>query len=154
MGTPTYKPIASVTLSASTSSVTISNISQDFNDLYLNVSAGSNALDYLYCRINGSTVNYKWGDWHTNGWNAQTSMRIGMLDPDLRAPGVFVLPQYKMTDRYRQLWGRMGVTQNDSQSYDVISGGWESGDPITSLTFFTTGTFTAGSSFSIYGVIR
>jgi hypothetical protein len=120
----------------------------------MNVSAGSNAEDYLYCRINGSTSGYKWTDWHTNGWSGQTSMRIGMVDPDLRAPGIFVFPQYRMTDRYRQLWGRIGVTQRDSQSYDIVSGGWESGDAMTSITLFTTGVFTAGSSFSIFGVIR
>jgi hypothetical protein len=59
-----------------------------------------------------------------------------------------------MTDRYRQIWGRSAVTRKDSLAGDIVTGGWESGDPINSITLFTEGTFPAGSSFAIFGVIR
>lgn len=159
MPTTTYFPLASITLSGAANSVTFSSISQAYNDIYLTTVIGISAdTNFLSGRINGDSTSglYRWGNSTETGWNAQTSWtKMGQLDTEAFATGNFIFTQYTMTDRYRQYWGKIGVTRKDNLAVEMVAGSWDSGNAMTSLTLFPSGgTFTTGSSFAIYGVIR
>lgn len=158
MGTPTYNPLGKIVLTGASSSVTFSNISQAYSDIYLTTVVGVTAdSTFLYGRINGNATAgmYRWGTTKETGWNAVDLWRLGELDTEAFATGNFIFTQYTMTDRYRQYFGKIGVVRRLDTSVETVAGSWDSGNAMTSLTLFPSGgTFTAGSSFAIYGVIR
>ena len=67
MAVSTYDAISTVTLSAATQFVTISNIPQNYTDLVVVVSGSFSALTYMRMRINANdSVTYQYVDFLIN----------------------------------------------------------------------------------------
>lgn len=156
MGTPTYTPLANLTLSTASSSVTFSNISQAYSDIYMDFAIATSGGSNIMLRLNGDTsASYLDISWNNSDTNA-SRFQLGYNDvANVFSAGNVIFMQYTMTDRYRQIWGKIGQTQSQSTNMSVFGGTWNNGAAMTSFTFFPEGgQFNSGSVFTIYGVVR
>jgi hypothetical protein len=165
MPTPTYTPLANVTLASSTASVVMSNIPATYRDLILvfNGGANPNNQDLTY-RFNGDTgSNYTSVVMSGNGSAtisstfSDTSMRLhyyAILSNDLNGTAVASVMDYSATDKHKTVIARTNKTTGGSfQGADAGAGRWANTAAITSVTFMVPTNFTVGSTFSLYGVI-
>lgn len=153
-----WTPLANLTLSnSSSSSITFSNISQSYRDLFFvyngeTANSGSEDLGFTYnggannsnlfgiiARGNGSTASsyiYNFG-------------RIMSLGSGVRSIVVANIMDYSATDKHK-----MNLIRFNSSSWVAMGGHrWASTNAITSVTFsIGTGTFASGSTFALYGV--
>ena len=155
MPTPTYTPLATVTLGSSASSVTFSSIPGTYRDLILVADGTSSTSDFCFLRFNGDSSNYT---------------RVGMLgvggsvvsfsDSDASAIGfqstgrsnnIVQIMDYAQTDKHKTYLSRNNVNAAQVQAN---AHRYASTSAITSLAVVAaTGTISAGSTFSLYGVI-
>jgi hypothetical protein len=159
----TYDKIATTTLSASTSSITFSNIPNTYTDLVVitntKLNSGITALDF---RFNGDTAsNYSYTRMYANDLNAVstdresnlTGMRIGFTSSTDYVNGIFEINNYKNTVSNKTVLGRSGV--NDYGGYVFFyTGLWRSTSAINSVTIYSDNStnFVSGSNFTIYGI--
>lgn len=163
MPTPTYTPLATVVLGGNASSVTFSGISTAYTDLVLVSASNSTADSWLIIRANPDTFvhNYHnlfsrsgYGSYQSVVNNvAQVQTNINSSGSTLRRSTVTHVLDYNNTDRYKQIM----VRHSDAQSYQSYQGmAWghfNTTAAITSLRIVNDGgSFTAGSSFSLFGV--
>lgn len=155
MATPTYDPIASTTLSSSASSVTFSSldtIAAGYRDLIIVgrfESAGANTL----CRINSDTGNnYN----HvlmfaapSAGSYTQSSADRFVLDfgASMLIMQVF---DFAQTDKHKSILAR---SDYPASATGAASCRWASTSAVTSIQLYVGGTFAAGSTFSLYGIV-
>jgi len=149
MPTPTYTPLANITLGSSAGSVTFSSISQLYRDLVLIVETtagtaltvnGDTGSNYSYVMMagNGSvTKSYTesaqasiYGGWYTNA---------GL--------SIFNIFDYSATDKHKSIL--RSITKADT-STERIAARWASTSAITSLTI--TGSMLTGSTLALYGI--
>jgi len=157
MPTPTYTPLATVTLGSSAASVTFSSIPATYGDLILvfegTSSVGINgsvyfnsdttAANYPYVRMtgNGSTTssnsgNNIWFDFQTT----RSMVRIQIMD-------------YSATDKHKTSLSRW---DNPSSVLGATAIRWSNTAAVTSLQVKDTNnaaTFASGSTFSLYGIV-
>jgi hypothetical protein len=159
----TYTPIASITLGATASSVTLSSIPQTYTDLVLRINANSSSTaTYTKVRYNSDTAtNYSRTSiagitpTSTNTYNEinQTSFAFG----DLPATGANFSPQILNIFNYANTTTYKTVLERDGFSTIVTShqaGLWRSTAAITSITLFTNAnSFGIGSTFDLYGIL-
>lgn len=171
MGTPTYQPIANITLSSTTTSVTFSQITQQYRDLVLVCSIRStrgDSVDYLSERINGDTgANYShvaaWGD-QNNSVQTGTGAGEYLYGPNVAgsttAAGTFTsvtyqFMDYSATDKHKTLLIRQGGMSLAGGQTEMDTARWASNAAISSILIFMPyvgGSFAAGSTFALYGV--
>ena len=164
MATPTYTALATITLSSSASSVTFSNISQLFRDLVLVVNwQNSGTASASRLQINGDTgSNYSsvWmvGQGSTTGSSSesgQTSARLfgASLGPSNTYSNVGIVQflDYSATDKHKTVLDRYSSANTDVQASAIR---WASTSAITSFRVFDVlgQTYSAGSTFSLYGI--
>jgi len=157
MPTPTYRPLATVTLGSSTSAVTFSSIPGTYRDLILvldgTASVGINgsvyfnsdttAANYPYLRMtgNGSTASSNSGN---NIWfDFQTSKSMAVIQ----------IMDYSATDKHKTSLSRWN---NPASVIGATAIRWTNTAAVTSLQVKDTNnsaTFASGSTFSLYGVI-
>ena len=162
MPTPTYTPLANITLATNTTTITFSSISQAYRDLVLvcngksststaqasitaNGNSGAN-YSYIFAGGNGSTTlsqsstgqsSYAFGNGRSYintspGWN----LVVNFMD-------------YSATDKHKSLVAR----ENHSDlGTDMWAMRWANTAAITSLTITGNGTFATGSTFALYGI--
>jgi hypothetical protein len=163
MPTPTYTPLATVTLGSSASSVTFSSIPATYRDLILITNGASNiADDFAYLRFNADTgSNYSWvqmGAVDASPFSSSTtttSWRTSTFRPSgSRSMTKIQIMDYSATDKHKT-----GLIRDDSQ-YDstlavrAYASRWASTSAITSIQYLTTaGNLNAGFTLSLYGVI-
>ncbi len=160
MGTPTYTPLAEITLGSSAASVTFSSISQAYRDLVLviNGSRADTSTGGMFATVNGdSGANYSYVNMEGNGSTASsgsgsgwTSLYFEIWGNTTRANWVINLVDYSATDKHKTILGR-----NDSASNKTIANAqrWASTSAITSITLPAGGSgWIAGSTFSLYGI--
>jgi hypothetical protein len=156
-------PLANLTLGSTAASVTFSSIVGTYRDLRVVIVAGISSGSAAFWRINGDTgSNYSFviaeGDgsgrssgsgggslnyfnsaysiW-TYGGNPLTTVTLDFLD-------------YSATDKHKTSLQR---ANSPTQQTNMRVGRWASTSAITSLTFSVSGdTWTAGSTFALYGV--
>lgn len=164
--TPTYTLLNQITLAASSSIVTFSNISQNFGDLVLVTStaagntgaAGGNARNLLV-RINGdSGSNYPRvimsGDGGTARSTSDTQTWLA-LDWYGHTNLTFHIHQlqffdYSQTDKHKTILNRVTSTN----ASEAIAHRWANTSAVTSLSiFYDANTLATGSTFSLYGVV-
>jgi hypothetical protein len=157
MPTPTYAPLATVTLGSAASSVTFSSIPGTYRDLILIMdgtsSVGINgsvyfnsdttAANYPYTRMNGNgstassnSGNNIWFDFQTS----RSMVRIQIMD-------------YSATDKHTTSLSRW---DNPSSVVGATAIRWANTAAVTSLQVKDTNnsaTFASGTTFSLYGVI-
>lgn len=171
MGTPTYQPIANITLGSTTASVTFSGITQQYRDLVLVCSIRStraDSVDYLSERLNGDTnPTYS----HVAGWGDQNnSVQTGtgageyLYGPNVAGStttaGTFTsvtyqFMDYSVTDKHKTILIRQGGLLLAGGQTEMDAARWANNAPISSILInlpYVGGSFAAGSTFALYGV--
>jgi hypothetical protein len=163
----TYKPLQSVALTANTSSVTFSNIDQNYTDLVIvaNV-ATSVAGAQNVMRFNGSTGNYSTTEIYGTG-SAISSYRFTGQSYLWFSSGVGIgstlgqssftahLNNYANSTANKTTMMRLSSNSGTYPGTVLAVGMWSNTSPITSVTLFAdTGstTWLAGSTFDLYGI--
>ena len=152
MPTPTYTPLATVTLGTAVSSVTFSSIPATYRDLILvsETSHSSTTEIKLHPNGNGTGSHVKM---FGNGSSATSDTASRIEIAYLASTGVAVtqVMDYSATDKHKTILSRWGYA---SGFVGANAARWENTSAITSLdVLISTGTFPAGSTFSLYGVI-
>jgi len=159
MPTPTYKPLANITLGSSAASVTFSSISQAYRDLILIVQSGTTGGADMSIRLNSdSGSNYNWVQMYGTGSGSGTSNAFASQNhffdygtpTTLDAMMTVQLQDYSATDKHKSVLARRdwaaGLTL-------ASAGRWASTSAVTALQVYAfSGSFIAGSSFALYGV--
>jgi hypothetical protein len=165
MPTPTYKPLATMTLTATATSVTFSSISQAYRDLILVcdglkiASAGTCQVAVQVNNITTSTYTqvHMGGNGSATNSTANTLTWIAPTNPDAidstGNPANFKIDflDYSVTDKHKS-----GVYRYNKTNTYVIAGAFRV--PITAAittikVFPTADTFAIGGSFTLYGIV-
>jgi hypothetical protein len=158
----TYTPIETITLTSSASSVTFSDISQEFRDLVLVVNGTGSSRAFTGLRFNGDTgtnysrvlvQNYAYnGNSYESLAGSENYMLLGwqiVYDTD-RTTTVTQIMDYSATDKHKTVLFRGNV---GGANVGMTAGRWASTSAITSVTFYRTdGTFSIGTTASLYGI--
>ncbi len=164
MPTPTYTPLATVTLGTSAASVTFSSIPATYRDLIIVVNGTTSGAGGPNYRANGDTgSNYSYVSMRNNG--SSPASEAGTLSVFLgqnasatsgtRLMNIFQIMDYSATDKHKT--GLVRATYNQSSnSADVTEANavrWANTAAINSLTVVSSANFNIGATFSLYGVI-
>lgn len=162
MPTPTYTALANITLGSSAASVTFSSISQAYRDLVLIQSATGSAATYSFIQVNGNTSTSYYGiDMGGNGVNpgsSSTGAVNALLSSWYYGNNVYTNPNiitwnfmdYSATDKQKTV-----IVRTNLQEYGVSAmvNRWANIAAITSMVITPgSGTWAAGSTFSLYGI--
>jgi hypothetical protein len=157
MPTPTYTPLATVTLASATATVTFSSIPATYRDLIFIFNGVGSASGYGFFRFNGDTGNnynyvFMYGDVTPVSSGASNTIGFfGNIEPSLLNPTVSNIMDYSATDKHKTY-----LSRNDRVPGIVIAtaGRWANTAAITSMSVNKNGgNFQSGSTFSLYGVI-
>lgn len=152
----TYTQISSITLAAASGSVTFSSIPQNFRDLVVNVVilglTGSPTTRDSYLSLNGSGGSsifmYSAGS-GVSGTRAEIHVPYG---PYQNMTNLQIM-DYSAIDKHKTILQRTGSASNVDWA---IASRWPDTAAVTSITFNApdsgTRTFTAGSTFTLYGI--
>lgn len=171
MGTPTYTPITSQTLTSSASSVTFSSIPQTYRDLVLvcDVTRATTASssDWYRVRFNSDTGNnYNMVDMvgastATSGSIANTNLIwgsynfAGMWDGQ-KSNLIMHIFDFSATDKHKSVLQRINAFASSASNYNTSAQAarWASTSAITSIEVagYYAQNFNAGSTFSLYGI--
>jgi hypothetical protein len=160
MPTPTYTPLATVTLGASASSVTFSSIPATYRDLrvVINSSNTTGATYAVFFRLNSDTgSNYSdvraIGDGSTafsNGFTLTNGL-LGWSSSGTLAATTGDFMDYSATDKHKTVLAR----GNDSSGRVSMSAlRWANTAAVTTLQLLSESpsSFTSGSTFSLFGI--
>jgi len=159
----TYIPIATNTLTATATNIAFSNIPQAYTDLVLTINAKGSAGSDIYSRLNGdSGTNYS--STYLNGTGSSSA------SGRLSSQAYFLLDSYgyvETTDGQMLIAHFMSYSNtstnkavltrasNATNGTTALAGLWRSTAAITSITIYcgvSGATFSAGSSFTLYGI--
>jgi hypothetical protein len=159
MPTPTYTPLANLTLGSSASTVTFSSIPGTYRDLVLVYNTTSSTAAYAAMQLNGDTgSNYSVIVMYAND-NAQSTSGtydrlyeswLTML-PSSRAMAVTNIMDYSAS-KHKDVLTRFNLTSNTGSYLTTTAscGRWANTAAITSITL--TSSWNAGSTFALYGI--
>jgi hypothetical protein len=160
MPTPTYTPLANTTLGSSASSVTFSSISGSYRDLILVFNGSASADENMRFRFNGSTSGYTAieaagsGSVTAKATNPASGAGYVTINyPSVgtgRTVGVYQFMDYSATDKQKSV-----LLRNNSSDWGtaMTSARWANTAAITSIQLYpNAGTFSAGSTFALYGI--
>jgi hypothetical protein len=158
MPTPTYTPLATVTLGSSAASVTFSSIPATYRDLILVANfTGSAANEDADIAFNSDTAaNYTRVAMFANtagpGTFSNTSRSVSAIYSSNRTTTILNVMDYSATDKHKTILNRFS---NAGQSEVVAyAHRWANTAAITSLSLIArTGTFSSASTFNLFGVI-
>ena len=160
MPTPTYTPLATVTLGSSASSVTFSSIPATYRDLVVVLSGTMNTYDSSAIRFNadsGSNYNYvfMFGNGSTTGSisAANTFGYIGDVSATTRGINIIQVMDYSATDKHKTYLSRANISDS---STNAIAGRWANTAAITSVQILAgatgTRTFSTGTTLNLFGI--
>ena len=163
MPTPTYTPLANVTLGSAAANVTFSSINQTYRDLIVVINSGNSANIYngIYARFNSDTGNnysglYALGNGSTtlSGTHPTNLITFGAGGASTSATIVNIM-DYSATDKHKTVLVKRGVSDATGYSVGMEVGRWANTAAITSMIIFDQSgyTFDAGSNFSLYGIV-
>jgi hypothetical protein len=167
MPTPTYTPLATVTLGSAVSSVSFSAIPASYRDLILVHSAKHSFAGAVSVRDNGIRFNSDSGSnyprvtmWSGSGAYSETATEtdIALLYGMASAPyqaGIVQIMDYSATDKHKTVLYRTGSGSDSNYGVYAQASRWANTAAITSLSITPNPSYTilAGSTFSLYGVI-
>jgi hypothetical protein len=159
-----YDALATVTLSASTASITFAGIPSGYKDLQIRVFASPTTAD-VFMKFNGdgTTTNYSrhylYGDGSTDaagGVYDDPNLSVGYYSTTSGIFGASVVDvlDYASTSKNKVIRALSGGDANGSGLIVLYGGSRNLTDAITSITIFPTGAgdFREHSSFALYGV--
>lgn len=168
MATKTYKPIASATISgSSTASYTFSSIPSTYTDLELIINATSVGASDYSARIsfNGDTSSglYSWNLMRGTGsaysalkYTAQNDIALTTNYSIMQAPSTIkvFLQNYSSSSINKTLLGRFSQSNSTGGTASLFAGLWRNTNAISSVTVSIGGDyFGAGSTFTLYGIL-
>jgi hypothetical protein len=163
---PTYVPIATKTLSSSSSTITFLNIPSTYSHLVITYSLysgnSSSTNNSVYFNGNNSTNSYSgtyssFNKMQFNGGSYNYSnSNMGYLLPSTSGypiSGTMVIANYTGSYYKSFIWDCFGINNGAS----VYPGGqgantWFNNNPISSITFSASDNFIAGTTITIFGV--
>jgi hypothetical protein len=157
----TLIPIQTYTLGSTSTSVTFSNIPQNYTDLKLVVSARSSATpaEGMYVSFNGSassfTGKYLLGD-GTNATSGSLAQYVGSIFGAVGTSNVFnnteiYVPNYTSSNNKSFSVDNVAESNGTTGYQNIIAGLWSNTAAITSITLTCTG-FLTNSTFTLYGI--
>lgn len=156
MPTPTYTPLANLTLSSGASSVTFSSISSSYRDLVLVFNGSLPSGQGLYMRLNADASNHGLIRIYNDGGGTPSAgtlsnWEIGFSNTTIISKTEIL--DYSATDKHKPSLIRWGNA--DGTSYTMaMAGRWASTAAVTSIALVTSGggNITSGSTFALYGI--
>lgn len=164
MPTPTYTPLANITLGSASGTVSFTSISSAYRDLVLVTNLLTNTACNVYLRPNNdSGTNYAYvnmgGFGSGGGYSGNNDGGYaGLLTTAYSTPDATTwwtmkadVMDYSATDKHKTFLIRNG---DAAEAVVAIAGRWKNTAAITSL-IVTTGdanTFSAGSTMALYGI--
>jgi hypothetical protein len=154
MPTPTYVPLANITLGSSASSVTFSSIPGTYRDLIL-VSAPLHASGAgLRLTINGSTADGSYVIMYGLGGGSYASgtgsFVLAATSDTAQSTNVLQVMDYSSTDKHKTFLLRSDRAGSGTLAYGQR---WAQTAAITSLALVPdTGVIASGSTFALYGI--
>lgn len=159
MPTPTYTPLATVTLASAAASVTFSTIPATYRDLIL-VFRGTlttATLNELELRINGDTGSnytrvYAYGDGSTVGSSSDTfnSYRFSYGNNTNPFTLITQFMDYSATDKHKTMLNRDSQANRTSV---MGIGRWANTAAMTSLSVFCVQNMASGTTLNLYGIV-
>ncbi len=161
----TYEPLISTTLADSSSEVVIDNIPSTYTDLIIVTTMKTSTGKNVYVRCNGDTAtNYSYNYLSGSGSSASSgnasNISTGLLVAVYGEPAnnnnnitIITFNNYSNTTTRKTVLSR---ASNAATGVDSIISLWRSTSSINSLTFrFSDATtFSAGSNFKVYGILK
>jgi hypothetical protein len=163
MPTPTYTALANITLGSSASSVTFSSIPATYRDLVLVINGSNTANATLQSQFNGDTAsNYTVVDAFGSGSSPSSSTSGANTAMNLTQNGAigagrvaFVVQfmDYSATDKHKTVLVRKNMDGSSFPGVGMVAGRWASTSALNSIRLAPSGgSFTSGSTFSLYGI--
>lgn len=153
----TFSQIASTTLNSTSGAVTFSSLGS-YTDLYLVCSYSCSSAANIYISFNGdyganyiATYEYSNGTTTSPGRQGTIYTNVNTAIGSSQTTDYINIWDYTNTSYYKTITGRHvtpGVNINQ------FSGVWKNTGAITSITFNSTTSFTAGSTFCLYGITK
>jgi len=156
MPTPTYTPLATVTLASTATSVTFSSIPATYRDLILVINGTASTAENALLYFNGDTTsgNYSWVSMRGDGSSAQSAATTGANIATYYTDRFMFRIQimdYSATDKHKT---RLSRDDTSAQHARAWASRWANTAAVTSMSFTApAGTFSTGCTFSLYGVI-
>jgi hypothetical protein len=161
MPTPTYTPLATVTLGSATSSVTFGSIPSTYRDLILVFTGTRTGNNNVLVRVNGdSGSNYNYVSASSSGSSGSSNnisgatelpSTLASLQTNSQLNVVWQFMDYSATDKHKVILTRFNQT---STEVSMFANRWANTVAINSIRVFSGNeNFGSGSTFSIYGVI-
>jgi hypothetical protein len=156
MPTPTYTPLATVTLGSTSNSVTFSSIPATYRDLVL-VSVIDTAASSSRIEVQANSVTSGYPVVIAFNTSSQTLTGTGLYhgytEAAERCTSIMTIMDYSATDKHKTALNRHGTLTTSLVM--MAASRFASNDAITSLKVmnFSTVDFSAGSTFNLYGVI-
>lgn len=151
----TYTPIASQTLTSTTTSVTFTNVPQNFTDLIVVINGNLTASGVKSILFNGSSTGYScltmvgygtgvssgtYNESYIDVWNAAGNQFVNTVQ----------IQNYSNSSTFKTYIARQSAA---STSTEAIVGTWRDISPITTIRIFGSGqTFASGTTFNLYGI--
>lgn len=161
----TYEKIATTTLGSATATVTFSSISGSFTDLVLISSAKYTTTNgTLLLTFNSDTGSnysttyvYGQGSLAESGRQSNISnLLVGRANTTVFGIGRTNIQNYSNTTTYKTVLDRADLGSGTNPLAIASVGLWRSTSAITSLTItaLNSDTFTSGSTFTLYGILK
>jgi hypothetical protein len=160
MPTPTYTPLATVTLGSAVSSVSFASIPASYRDLIVVFAGTRTGTNNILFRFNSDTgSNYNWivanGNGSTTVSVAETVSSIPTgyynIATDAQMNVIFQVMDYSATDKHKTALSR---SSQGGAGVAMVGGRWANTAAITTIQVLTgDANFGSGSTFSLYGVI-
>ena len=156
MGSPTYIPLANITLTGTDSNITFASIPATYRDLDLvidgTISAGGGEVVRINFNGDGTSGNYPAVFMDGNGSTTTSSTdnrRFGLMYPT-RTNIIAQLNDYSTTDKHKTWLSRANGPAN---AVFASAGRWANTAAITSISIFPDANgFATGSTFSLFGI--
>jgi hypothetical protein len=159
MPTPTYVPLATITLGSTEADIVFSSIPATYRDLVLVTNAKASEDAGVRIQFNSDTGS-KYssvfmrgtGSSATSGSSTTTSLDCSDAFTSQGYIGIFQIMDYSATDKHKSTLLRKGAAFEDVQA---TAGRYADNAAINSLTIFVTSprTLSIGSTFSLYGIV-
>lgn len=164
MPTPTYTPLANLTLGATATTVSFGSVPATARDLILVAQVGVSNSSIVRVRLNSDAGNnYSYQRMEGNGTSAtaatastQAFIQIAMGDgrPTSTSNALIVsnFLDYSATDKHKTVLSR---SDNAALGTQALVNRWASTSAITTiqLSLESTFTFSVGSTFALYGIV-
>jgi hypothetical protein len=155
MPTPTYTPLATVTLASTAATVTFSSIPATMRDLIVVVNGNTSANQFTGLRFNSdSGSNYSFVRMFTGPTSSTDTRSYGLLttgDPSLTLNAIAQIMDYSATDKHKTVLIRSNIPADNVAAHAVR---WANTAAITTVAVEAISTtWAVGTTLNLYGVI-